>query len=103
MTRKGSVKVNKTKRKYRVDYLRVLLIVCLVYFSITFVKQQLEINEYNVKIKSVEEDIATAKEQIEVLNETKIKINDSEYLEKIAREECGLVKPYEKIFVDVSK
>ena len=103
MTRKGNKSVNKKKRKYKLDYVRVLLIVCLVYFSITFVKQQLEINEYNVKIKSTQEDIAYAKEEIEVLNETKVKINDPEYIEKIAREECGLVKPYEKIFVDVSK
>lgn len=103
MTRKGSVKVNKTKKKYRVDYVRVLLIVCFAYFCITFVKQQLEINEYNVKINSVTEDIADAKQEIDNLNETKIRANDSEYIEKIAREELGLVKPYEKIFVDVSK
>jgi len=103
MTRKGYEKVNKKKKKYKIDYMRVLLIVCLVYFSITFVKQQLQINEYNVKIDSVEEDIALAKEEIEELNETKGKINDSEYIEKIARDQLGLVKPYEKIFVDVSK
>ena len=103
MTRKGYQKVNNKKKKYKVDYMRVLLIVCLVYFSITFVKQQLQINEYNVKIASVEQDIALANEEIETLNETKVKINDSEYIEKIAREQFGLVKPYEKIFVDVSK
>ena len=103
MTRKGSVKVHNTKKKYRVDYVRVLLIVCFVYFCITFVKQQFEINEYNVKINSKVEDIETAKQEVEFLNETKIKANDAEYIEKIAREELGLVKPYEKIFVDVSK
>jgi len=103
MTRAGKQSVNKNKKKYRIDYVRVLLIVCVVYFSITFVKQQLDINEYNVKIVSVKEDIASAREEIEVLNETKEKLNDVEYIEKIAREECGLVKPYEKIFVDVSK
>lgn len=103
MTRAGKQIVNKKKRKYRVDYLRVLLIVSLVYFSITFIKQQFEINEYNVKINSIKEDIVSAKEEIQVLKETKQKANDSEYIERVAREELGLVKPYEKVFIDVSK
>ena len=103
MTREGNKVAKKTKKKYRIDYVRVLLIVCVVYFSITFVKQQLEINEYNVKINSVKEDITLAQEGIESLNETKNKTNDAEYIEKIAREEFGLVKPYEKVFIDVSK
>lgn len=103
MTRLANQNVNKKKKKYRVDYVRVLLIVCLVYFSVTFVKQQFEINEYNVKINSIKQDIADANQEIESLNETMEKANDSEYIEKVAREELGLVKPYEKIFIDVSK
>ena len=100
MTRNESKKKNK---KYRVDYLRVILIIGVVYFAVTFVKQQLSINEYNVKIESVKQDITLAEEKIEELNDTKSKVNDSEYIEKVAREELGLVKPYEKIFIDVDK
>lgn len=103
MTRSANQNVNKKKKKYRIDYVRVILVVCIVYFSVTFVKQQLEINEYNVKIDNIKQDIADANDKIELLNETKGKANDSEYIEKIAREELGLVKPYEKIFIDVSK
>ena len=103
MTRAGKQIVSKKKKKYKVDYVRVLLIVCIVYFSITFVKQQLEINEYNVKIDNVKQDISDAKNEIEKLNKTKEKVNDLEYIEEVARQELGLVKPYEKIFIDVSK
>ena len=103
MTRTGNTNVNKNKKKYKVDYLRVLLLVFLVYFSVTMVRQQLEINEYNVKINSIKEDILSAEIEIKELNETKNKVNDSEYIEKIAREELGLVKTYEKVFIDVSK
>lgn len=102
MTRLANQNVSK-KKKYRVDYVRVIVIICLVYFSVTFVKQQFEINEYNVKINSIKQDIVDANHEIENLNETKEKANDSEYIEKVAREELGLVKPYEKIFIDVSK
>ncbi len=102
--RTGNESVKKVKKKkYKIDYLRVLLIVCLVYFSVTCIKQQLEINEYNVKINAINQDIDYANEQIAELNAKKEKVNDSEYLEQIAREELGLVKPYEKIFIDVDK
>ena len=96
-------KENNIKGKNKVDYLRLVLIIVLVYFSITFVRQQLNINEYNVKISSIKEDIDETKAKIEELQEKKEKVNDAKYIEKIAREELGLVKPYEKIFVDVNK
>ena len=94
---------NKIKKRYSVDYLRVILVVALVLFSITFVKQQFEINEYNVQINSLKEDIASAKEKTEELKAVENKANDSEYIEQVARTELGLVKPYEKIFIDVDK
>ena len=102
MSRAGN-KVVKKNKKYKVDYLRVTLIITLIYFSVTFVKQQLSINEYNVKISGVEQDIAEANEQIVELKEVAKKANDSDYIESVARNELGLVKPYEKIFIDVDK
>ena len=93
----------KHKKRYKVDYLRVALVIALVFFSVTFVKQQLEINEYNVKINSIKEDIESAKQKTIELKSVENKVNDSEYIEQIARTELGLVKPYEKIFIDVDK
>ena len=93
----------KIKKKYKVDYLRVILVVAFIFFSITFVKQQFEINDYNVKINSIKEDINSAKDKTEELKAVESKVNDSEYMEQIARSEFGLVKPYEKIFIDVDK
>jgi len=96
-------KVKSNKKRYKVDYLRVILIITLVYFSVTVVRQQFSINEYNVKINSVKQDIAQANEKIDELKEIETKVNDSEYIESVARNELGLVKPYEKIFIDVDK
>ena len=101
MVRAGNSK--QVKKKYKVDYLRVILVVALIFFSITFVKQQLQINQYNVQINSIEQDIATAKEKTTEFKEMADKVTDSEYIEEIARTELGLVKPYEKIFIDVDK
>ena len=85
------------------DYLRVILVVALVFFSVTFIKQQFQINEYNVQIKSIEQDVVHAKEKTTELKAVEDKVSDSEYIEEIARTEFGLVKPYEKIFIDVDK
>jgi len=101
MVRAGNNK--HVKKKYKVDYLRVILVVALVFFSVTFVKQQFEINEYNVQINSVKQDITEAKEKTAELRAVENKVNDSEYIEEIARTEFGLVKPYEKVFIDVDK
>lgn len=100
---KKTVKVNSKKKRYTINYIRVFLIICFIFFSFSFVKQQFEINAYNVQINSIQEDIDVSTAKTEELNELKNKVNDSEYMEKVAREELGLVKPYEKIFVDVDK
>jgi len=93
----------KPKKRYRVDYLRVILVFSLIIFSITFVKQQFEINEYNVQLNSVEQDISLAKNKISELKSVEDNANNYEYIEYIARTELGLVKPYEKVFIDVEK
>ncbi len=96
---------NKTKKKirYKVDYVRVVLVVALVFFSTTFIKQQFEINEYNVQINSIKQDIDAAEQRTVELKSMEDKVDNSEYIEQIARNELGLVKPYEKIFIDVNK
>ena len=100
MSRIGSSKV---KKRYKVDYLRVVLVVSLVLFSINFVKQQFQINEYNVQINSIKQDIDEAKSKTQDLRSVESKVTDSDYIEEVARTELGLVKPYEKIFIDVNK
>ena len=100
MVRVGSKNV---KKKYRVDYLRIALVVSLILFSVTFIKQQLKINEYNVQLKGIKQDISEAKTKTEQLRAIEDKAQDSEYIEQIARTELGLVKPYEKIFIDIDK
>ena len=100
MSRIGS---NKVKKRYKVDYLRVVLVVSLVLFSINFVKQQFQINEYNVQINSIKQDIDEAKSKTQELRSVESKVTDSDYIEEVARTELGLVKPYEKIFIDVNK
>ena len=93
----------QVKKRYKVDYLRVILVVSFAFFCMTFVKQQLQINQYAVQINSIKQDISDAKSKTLELKAVENKVNDAEYIEDIARTELGLVKPYEKIFIDVDK
>ena len=103
MPRAGMQKQIKKKKKIELDYLRIILIVFFVYFAFTVVKQQFSINEYDVKIADLEMQIEQANEKVEEINELKEKVNTTEYIETVARNELGLIKPYEKIFIDVNK
>lgn len=95
--------VKVSKKKYKVDWLRVGFICFMVYFAVTFTTQQLQINEYNVKLEDIQSQINEAKEKTAEIKNKKTKIDDTKYIEAVAREELGLVKPYEKIFIDVNK
>lgn len=95
--------VKVSKKKYKVDWLRVGFICFMVYFAVTFTNQQLQINEYNVKLESIQNQIEEAEAKTEEIKSAENKTDDAEYIENVAREELGLVKPYEKIFIDVNK
>ena len=96
-----SVKVSR--KKYKVDWLRVGFIGFMVYFAVTFTTQQLQINEYNVKLEDIQTQIEEAEQKTEEIKNKKSMTDDAKYIESVAREELGLVKPYEKIFIDVNK
>ena len=88
------------KRKLRLK--NVLMIAFIVYAAITIVNQQLTIydlrkaeqNEIS-KIEAVRNDNDRLMEMIN--NATSV-----EYIEKMAREQLGLVKPGEKVYIDQS-
>ena len=72
-------------------------------FCVTFVKQQLKINEYNIEIDSINATIESVKQDIvETNNKLDVAATD-EYKESVARSRLGLIKSYEKVFVDINK
>lgn len=104
MSRAGSIqKSEKKKKKIELDYVRIILVAFTIYFAYTFVAQQFSMNEYDVKIADLENKIEEASERVEEINELKSKTGTTEFMEEIARSELGLIKPYEKVFIDVNK
>ncbi len=94
-------KSKKCKRK--LNFTRILLIGGLAYFTSIFCVQQFKINEYKVQEEYYSEAISEIEQEKAEYQNLASQSDTVEYIEKVAREELGLVKPYEKIFIDVNK
>lgn len=96
-----SNKNKKKNRKFGMIHLFMIVFVC--YFVYTFTQQQIQINKYDSQIEMYSADIENKEKLTEYYNSQKNNTNSDEYIENIAREKLGYVKPYEKIFVDANK
>ncbi|WP_242823568.1 FtsB family cell division protein [Thermoclostridium stercorarium] len=83
--------------------LLVLMSALLVYFVITFVKQQEEMNMIQNEMKTLQYKIEKEKETQEELLKQQDMIETDEFIEKIAREKLGMVKEGERIYVDMDQ
>jgi len=90
------------KRK-RISIMGILCVLVGVYFVTTFVDQQISINKYSSQIEMYKADIANKQALTKYYDEQQDSVETDEYIEQVARDNLGLVKPYEKIFVDVNK
>ena len=93
---------NKKSRK-KLNFAKIFGIGIFVYFISVFCVQQFRINEYKVQEEYYENAIADIKEEKIENEELMAETNTAEYIEQVAREKLGLVKPYEKIFMDINK
>lgn len=71
-----------------------------IYFCVMFVSQQLTINESKKKIAELESEIKTVREESKRLEDEIENAESRETIERIAREELGLVYPDERKYID---
>ena len=95
--------VRKVKKKTRVQLSHVVAIAFVVYFAYTFFDQQVKINRYNSQIEMYNQELEAKQNLVEYYNTQSENITSDEYIESVARERLGLVKPYETIYVDANK
>ena len=104
MKKRGNLnKENKKSKKVKISLFSILSIGICVYFVSIIYTQQISIDKYNSKLEMYNTQIKQNDEILKGLNNTEEDITTDAYIEKIAREQLGLVKPYEKIFIDVNK
>lgn len=94
-------KIKKRKKGFRIVH---LLLLCLaVYTLLVFSHQRSMMKELARKKANIETEISELNRDIDVLNEEIEKSGTLEFIEKVAREDLGMVKPREIIYIDKSK
>lgn len=97
-------KEKKNQKKVGKAKLSILIpLIFIGYCGYTLFEQQVQINKYDSQIKLYQTEIEERNELIDYYNNQKNNVHSDEYIEKVARETLGLVKPYEKIFIDANK
>ena len=103
MKKNRVVEDSKKNKKKKIKMIHIFMLVFSFYFVYTLVDQQIQINKYNSQIETYRADIKSKTELTDYYNKQKGSIQTDEYIENVARETLGYVKPYEKIFVDANK
>lgn len=98
----ASNRVVRKKRK-KIRLFNVVVFAFIVYFVYTICEQQIKINSYNSKIETYKADIDSKTKLASYYDNQKTNIESDEYIEDVARDTLGYVKPYEKIFIDANK
>ncbi|MDP4095042.1 MAG: septum formation initiator family protein [Bacillota bacterium] len=92
--------MNKRKKSKLGFFIVVALI---IYFAYTIISQQKLLNNKKAALNAANDKYKQEQKINKDLNDEKGKVNSDEYYEKVAREQLGMVKPGEKIFVDPNK
>ena len=99
----------KTKKtasgRYNIKKLAVYMAVLLagMYFVYAMIWQQSMISQKDKELEALRQSVDAANAETERLKLEVESLNDPEYIERIAREELGLVRPNERVFIDSNK
>jgi len=77
--------------------------VILAFFGSIFISQQITIKGLNDKYKQYEEQLSRLQEKNAKLTSQLEQTQTDDYIEKMAREKLGLIKPGEILFIDKDK
>lgn len=95
--------MKKKKKKKKIGIVRIILFGVLFYISVIMINQNKLMKELEGKKMVLQNEIHILEEEIDDLN-TEIENSDSlEFIEKVARDELGMVKPREIIVIDKGK
>lgn len=94
---------NKARRRLRIRLRHIVMIFVSIYIISIVINQNKLKKELTLKEEEIERDIKNLQEDIGDLNKEVEKRGTIEFLENTAREELGMVKPNEIIYIDKGK
>lgn len=98
-------KNQKTKKKVNMKLFakRGLLCCVLIYICFLLISQQFDLARLGSKESELDHKIESVQKEASELQAQKDASGTDEYLERVAREKLGYMKPSEKVFIDASK
>lgn len=105
MLLKGDILMNKKSKKAKKNnkLSKWLLLIGIVYVTYIFISQQVTLSKYSTEAAYYEQMKQNEQERNTTLQEQKENVNSDQFIEKMAREELGLVMPNETIYVDSTR
>ncbi|MEG2310586.1 MAG: septum formation initiator family protein [Clostridia bacterium] len=103
MRKNVSTRYKEKKVKKKISVMKIVGILFMTYFLLTIADQQTQINKYNSQITMYETNINNTNSLTSYYSKQKTNIKSDEYIENVAREKLGYIKPNEKIFVDANR
>jgi cell division protein DivIC len=78
---------------------KVIIVGFIIFFAFSYIKQSITMNRIQKEIDEKQSQLNDVKQKNERLQDEveKINSNSSDYLEKLARERLGMIKPGEKV------
>ena len=82
----------RQRRRWRLSWFSIVLILIIVYFSSIFISQQGQLHHLAEDQAAAEARLAAAQQEIEQLRQEKDNLGKLDYIEKLAREELGMTR-----------
>lgn len=94
--------MKKSKKKKRVNWIRLFLSLFILYALFIIADQQFTMHRLNKTKNEIIKDIEVSQMENEKLRDMLENVTDKEYIERMAREQLGLVKSDETVYIDQS-
>jgi cell division protein FtsL len=91
------------RQKYRVKWFKMFLVVLCSYFIYIAVNQQSQLISIRRETQATQTQLQQLQETNAALQAERKALHDPKYVEKLAREELGLVKPGEIPYISAEK
>lgn len=89
-------------KRRKVKFKNLFMIIFTIYAAITIVNQQFKISELKEAEQAAISKIEAVKKDNDKLTKMINNATSVEYIEKMVREQLGMVKPGEKVYIDQS-
>jgi len=92
----------KSKKRIKIKWIRLFLFIFVLYALFIIADQQFTLHRLNKTRNEIIKEIEVSQMENEKLRDMLENVTSKEYIEKMAREQLGLVKSGETVYIDQS-